>query len=336
MFSPFRRVLSSFGLVAALGVASVAHAGPYTSLTVFGDSLSDTGNVLITTGGAVPQPPYFNGRFSDGPVWIDFVAGQLGLPSGAVPALWHVDPGSNYAFGGARTGSGASPPGLLAQFGGLWAPNHPTGADPTGLYVVVGGGNDMRDARTAFPGGGGADGVGRQAAATAAAINIATLVGGLATAGARHVLIVNLPDLGDTPEAIAGGVVAASRDASMRFNAALAGLPGALETAYAGLDVDLADWFGLFQAVLNDPSAFGITNTSAPCNGFPGSPNLGVETACLASVFSDDVNPSSHMHGLLARSALDALGIPEPTPLALVSLALVTLAVLARRRRRLA
>ena len=52
-----------------------AHAQPYSGIVIFGDSLSDTGNVRAATGGAFPnlaEGPYFNGRFSNGPIWVDF------------------------------------------------------------------------------------------------------------------------------------------------------------------------------------------------------------------------------------------------------------------------
>jgi len=60
---------------------------------VFGDSLSDTGNAFSRTGS--PPPPYFNGRFSNGPVWVEYLADRLGLPR---------NPSTNFAFGGGYHG----------------------------------------------------------------------------------------------------------------------------------------------------------------------------------------------------------------------------------------
>ncbi len=278
-------------VVGAAGLASApALAGPYTSLTVFGDSLSDTGNVFLANGGAVPAAPYFNGRFSDGPVWIDTLAAGLGLPSGAVPSLAG---GGNFAFGGARTGSTGVPvPGVLAQVGGLWAPANPL-ADPNGLYGVVGGGNDMRDAR-----GSGSTAASRQAAAEAAVTNLSNAVGALASRGARHVLIANLPDLGQTPEAAALGLVANSSDVTARFNALVA----MLEALFAGLEVELLDLAGIAADVRNDAlnnggAVYGITNVSTPCGGFTGS--IGI--ACSVSAFSDALHPSARLHAVFGR-----------------------------------
>ena len=65
------------GISAAILMTSVsAGAMP---IVAFGDSLSDTGNVAIVTNGAVPPPAfYFNGRFSNGPIWLDQLGAALG------------------------------------------------------------------------------------------------------------------------------------------------------------------------------------------------------------------------------------------------------------------
>jgi GDSL-like Lipase/Acylhydrolase len=49
----------------------------FDQLVVFGDSLSDTGNLSKGLGGQFPpSPPFFNGRFSDGPLWLEYLAHQ--------------------------------------------------------------------------------------------------------------------------------------------------------------------------------------------------------------------------------------------------------------------
>lgn len=310
----------------ALLAAAPAAAGPYSSLTVFGDSLSDTGNVALATAGAIPAPPYAPGRFSDGPNWIDALAAGLGLPSGALPALGG---GSNYAFGGARTGTApAAVPGVLAQVAGMWAPKPSSAvADAGGLYVVVGGGNDMRDARMAV---GGTD-VTRQAAAEAAAKNIADSVALLAGRGARTVMISTLPDLGATPEAVFLGKVSESADASARYNAAVRSIEGLLESLFATLDVIVFDMAGIAADIRANPAAYGFSNVGLPCDLFPpfaGGPTGG---ACSRSLFSDSLHPSAAAHAILGAAAL-ALVVPLPATLPLLALGLLGLLLLRLNR----
>src|SRR4051812_24277895 len=51
------------------------------NLVVFGDSLSDVGNLSLSNGNIeTPSPPYFAGRFSNGPLWVDTLASSLGEP----------------------------------------------------------------------------------------------------------------------------------------------------------------------------------------------------------------------------------------------------------------
>lgn len=90
-------------------------AAPYSAIYAFGDSLSDAGNAYIATGGATPPaPPYALvngfGVFSNGPVWVQNLAGELGLG----PLLPSLAGGTDFAFGGAQTesrGQKGMPPG---------------------------------------------------------------------------------------------------------------------------------------------------------------------------------------------------------------------------------
>ena len=93
-------------VVAALGAcATTASAQSYTRLVVFGDSLSDNGNLYAVTGGTQPlSPPYYQGRFSNGPVFTELLGFNAGRYTAGAPVTGSV----NYAFGGARTDSGAT------------------------------------------------------------------------------------------------------------------------------------------------------------------------------------------------------------------------------------
>lgn len=319
----FRKLLGSLTLaVTALSAALPAAAAPYTSITFFGDSLSDTGNLYLATGGAQPPSaggPYFNGAFSDGPLWVQNLAGYLGLPNASNP---YLTGGSNYAYAGARTGSSTTPPGVLAQVLGLWGPTHAT-ADTTGLYVVVAGGNDLRDARSAFTTNSAADQAGRQAAAQASINNLIFAINTLAARGVRNILLANMPDLGNTPEAAFLGLVAPSADVSARFNTLVGGM-ASYASLTLGMNVDLLDLAGITAAVRNDALTnrglnYGITNVSLPCAGF----TFSAGASCSVSAFSDALHPSAVMGRLVSQAALNL--VPEPATWMLLALGVVAL-----------
>lgn len=73
------RALAVVGLL-ALPLAAQAGSMPFSRIVAFGDSLSDIGNFYRLTGGVLPPPPYDNGRFSNGPLWIEYLADDLGMP----------------------------------------------------------------------------------------------------------------------------------------------------------------------------------------------------------------------------------------------------------------
>ena len=70
--SYLKNVRTIFLLVLILAVPGFAQAAAYSQLVAFGDSLSDTGNVFAVTG--TPVPPYYDGNYSNGPVWVDRLA----------------------------------------------------------------------------------------------------------------------------------------------------------------------------------------------------------------------------------------------------------------------
>ena len=322
-----RRWLTLAAVAASVCVGS-APAAAFTSLNIFGDSLSDTGNVFIFSGGTQPPAgqPYAGGGFSNGPLWTDLLAVSLALPAGGNASLLG---GTNYAWAGARTNGGSIPSTqvqVLNNSAGFWGG---VAADPTGLYVLVAGGNDMRDARTAFPSNSAADQASRQTAADTAAAALKSTLTVMAGKGVKNVLLSNLPDLGNTPEAAALGVVAASSDASMRFNTAMTGVVTA--AIGLGLNVSFLDMAGIATAIRNDAllnggSVYGITNALFPCAGFTGSNGA----ACSVSAFSDALHPSAAVHQIFAASALAA--VPEPAAVLLMAVGLLVLLAVARRR----
>ena len=152
--------------IAKLGLAILALTSPgvskadnnFSQIYIFGDSLSDPGNVFALTGliakapyDPIPSAPYAIGghQFSNGKTWAQRFAQKMKLVEGGKPALEAPGVNGNYAFGGARArNSGDSPP--AATQVGLFQFHYAGSADPEALYVVQFGGNDLRDALDAF------------------------------------------------------------------------------------------------------------------------------------------------------------------------------------------
>ncbi|MDP8965902.1 MAG: SGNH/GDSL hydrolase family protein, partial [Cyanobacteriota bacterium] len=118
-----------------------ASAQNFDAFYIFGDSLVDNGNLFGVTRNLVPpSPPYFNGRFSNGPVWVEILGSKLGISA---------DSTHNFAFGGATSGTFNAlspllgvplPGGLSLQINTFTTTT--TTADPNALYALWAGGND--------------------------------------------------------------------------------------------------------------------------------------------------------------------------------------------------
>lgn len=278
-------------LIGILATGFTGNASAYSTLYVFGDSLSDTGNVFTATGG-LPLAPYFNGRITNGPNWVDALAGNLGLDSTA-----SLQGGTNFAWAGAPTGAPftSSVPTLTQQVAGYLAA---TGgfADPSGLYVVFGGGNDVR-----------------QGSITGSVSNITAMISDLAAAGATTFLVPNLPNIGITPEAQAGGpaVVAGATFLSTTFNAQLAdALPG-LATGL-GVTIFELDIFGIVNDIIANPGAYGFSNTTSRC--YEGPLGVGGPAPTCANpdeyLFWDAIHPTSAAHQILGNAASSVIPVP--------------------------
>ena len=89
-----------------------AAAGPFNNLVLFGDSLSDIGNIAAQPFINTPGPYYWNGRFSNGPVYAETLATGLGLPA-LIRST--ASGGADYAYGGAKTTGTAFPDSLFVK-----------------------------------------------------------------------------------------------------------------------------------------------------------------------------------------------------------------------------
>ena len=320
----FQQRLAAASVLALALLAAPAFAA-YDALYVFGDSLSDVGNVRSATLTAVPGGSYFEGRFSNGPNYVDNLSAALGLGEPQ-----HSRAGGNvHAHGGARVSGTGFPTSLFVRDVDdqvdVFLDDTPA-ADAGALYVVFAGANDLIERLDDDPSLSLAD----------AADTLARQVERLYDAGAREVLTANLPLLGLVPRYNDTAASAArASDATRQFNALYAAELDDLESRLADLTLFRADVAGTFADLAADPSAFGLTNVTDPAAPGLSPGDLFYDESRVVPnpddyLFWDDIHPTRAGHALLAQTFLTA--IPEPGSIAL----LVVAAPLVLRRSRAA
>jgi outer membrane lipase/esterase len=334
-FSSFKHLVLASGLASGLAFTSLVSvaATPYTSLYVFGDSLSDGGNnravlggggagQVITNNSYIPSLPYASGTYSNGPVWVNSFASALGLGPFAAPSLAG---GGNYAYGGARTSIDGSffgfPPSAASQVSSFLTGKISISAD--GLYVVAIGGNDARAAAEAIAGGAPVAST-IAAAATAYATSVGKIVDDLQAKGANRIVVWDTPNLGKAPASLAAGPAASFLGTSIAqsFNTALTARLSGEPTSVSVFDI-----FGVFNNIVANPASFGLTNISDAC---------GAVLGCDANqyLFWDGIHPTARGQVLIADAMLASVGaIPEPATVFTMTVGLGLMLVAVRRKR---
>jgi phospholipase/lecithinase/hemolysin len=302
-------------LVIWFNIAEVTAQGPghaldYTSIVVFGDSLSDTGNLAHLTedkyGVRVPGPAvdYTDGRATDGydtlpaaqnyfGVWIEQLAATL--PS--KPEIKNsLDGGTDYAYGFATTGTSTG----VFTFGpsnslsvnidniGLeitdYLSTHPK-IDNKTLFVVWGGAIDVLYATSSND-------------VIDAGINQILNIQRLIDAGATQFLVPNLPPLGLVPRLNGSSMTSIpATEASVLYNTVLIGGVSLIQELDARKRLHIAqlDVFTLFNQIVATPSKFSLTNVNASSQGLPVDPDF--------YLFWDDLHPTTRGHNVLATTA---------------------------------
>jgi outer membrane lipase/esterase len=291
--------------------AVLAHAQDYTSIVVFGDSLSDTGNVAHLTdakyGQRIPGPvaDYTDGRFTDGDdtvpiaqkyfgVWIEQYAAML--PS--KPIIRNsLDGGTDYAYGFATTGSGTG----LFTFGPSdslsvnvnnigqqitdYLATSPVISDRI-LFVVWGGAIDILYATST-------DDV------IKADINQLTNIQRLIDAGATQFIIPNLPPLGLVPRLNGSPTTSIpATEESVLYNQLLRTGLDILPDFNRRKHLRLAqlDVFALFNQIVASPSSYSLADVTTSSQGIP---TMDPDTY----LFWDDLHPTTRGHNILALTA---------------------------------
>ncbi|WP_185983340.1 autotransporter domain-containing protein [Aureimonas mangrovi] len=296
--------------LASASIAVMCAPASAQSVISFGDSLSDNGNLFaVSQGTQPPSPPYFQGRYSNGPTFTEILAGGLNSmqrAGAATAAGLPIDPNAsqNYAFGGARTDRlDTIPPGIPAQIDFFQAQDGSFAPDD--LVTLYGGANNIFQAFEAVQAGGSPAALGP--AAIGAAGDVAASANRLAGLGAPTLVVLNLPDLGRTPQFNADPLTAAlASNATTGFNTALATGTANVAAANGGTSVHFVDVQPLFSEIFADPGRFGFTNVTQGCVLVP-SCATAPASAQNSYLYFDTVHPTTRGHELFAGLVTDHL-----------------------------
>jgi outer membrane lipase/esterase len=297
-------------ITAALLFSASASATDFSNVIVFGDSLSDGGNISLATAPGI-QPPL---RFTTTPgtTAAENVAAGLGFT--LAPS---VAGGTDFAWGGAGFVNNVAAVPTIPQQLQMYLGANGGKADSRALYQVWGGANDIF-----YLSGTLTDPNAIAAGAVNAAQTELGLLGGLQAAGARYVVVYNLPDLGKTPSAAAGGAAAqaGASQLAVLYNGVLSSGLGQLSNN--GLNIIPANTYALLNEVIANPSAYGFSNVTAPaCGAGSSSVQCGPQGSGLpytyapgtndTYLFADGVHPTTAAHAMLSQYVLSVIHAPE-------------------------
>ena len=301
-------------LLASLGAflfSGIVAATSLHNIVVFGDSLSDNGNLYeFMKHQLPPSPPYFAGRFSNGPVWIEHLIASY-FPEN--PSAHLLD----YAFGGAGVSEedGEDVLFTLKREVDSYLLAHNDKASADSLFVVWIGANNY----LAMPG---------DVEQTLIDVNtgITHSLERLVEKGAKHILLLNLPDLGRTPAAIEFGSIDLFSYYANQHNKSLYQTITSFKEKYPRVNWLFFDLNKALNLLLENPQEYGFSNITGTCANTvadeltkksvlkmvarvtPKKEN----NACDGYLFFDLVHPTGLAHKILsekARVMLDEAGV---------------------------
>ncbi len=293
-----KTLAAALSALSVFAIASPAEAVQFSQTVFFGDSLTDSGS--------------YGARFTTNPgtVWAQNLATQLGTT--ALPFLGAG--GTDYAQGGSRVtqvpgiGFPQVPATPVSQQIDAYLKSNPK-ADPNALYTVWAGANDIFT-QVGLAGAGVISATQAGANVAQAANDLVAQVQRLTAAGARYIIVPNIPNIGATPFATASGASATFTGITQLYNRTLsAGL------AAAHVSIIPLNMYGLNSEVLANPATFGITNITSPActtaSSLQCTPNtLVAPNAPTTYSFADGVHPTTAGHRILSDYAYSVLSAP--------------------------
>lgn len=315
----------SAALALAITASTAAQAQVFTEVVSFGDSLTDAGNVGTLNG----LPPSSSFTTNPDPVYAQILSSMFGLGNQTnISPLIPGSSGTNYAYGGAcaiqnGTATVVGPFSCLnspasfslgTQFSNYFT-THGGVADPNALYTYWAGANDLLTgaARAAqFGNPAIAQSYAGQAAQTAIG-----QIAALQTAGARTIVVFNMPDLGLTPQNIGTPNQTGATGLSVIYNTTFNAGLGSLQDGIVAINT-----WAIINEVKANPAAFGFTNTTGtacPASSLicgPAASGYPTQPTSATYLFADGIHPSGRAHALLANVVYATITAPGIVSLA--------------------
>lgn len=238
------------GLLLIKAICASAYGNTFDTLVVFGDSLSDNGNLYRYFLHFIPlSPPYYEGRFTNGPLWVEYVYQNF------FPASYTVG-FQDYAVGGAGAVLSQKenlPFTLTAELNDYLYWNTYDHHD-TSLYLIWIGANNYVNGPQDVEG-----------LTTRVTDAITQVIEQLVQHGANKFLIVNLPDLAKLPQAKLLPDPELLTRLSQAHNRKLAEQIHKLITEHPDALFLTFDAYQFFDDAIKHADDYGITNITDPC-----------------------------------------------------------------------
>jgi phospholipase/lecithinase/hemolysin len=222
----------------------------FDTIVTFGDSLSDNGNLYKYMLHLLPvSPPYYEGRFSNGPLWIEKLYSSY-FPHDYTTGF------QDYAVGGAGAVLSYKenlPFTISVELTDYLYWNKYGRHDRT-LYVIWIGANNYVNGPTNV-----------DDLTTGVVDAIGSVVERIIDNGGDKFLIINIPDLGKSPQAIEGGTTELLSLLTSEHNKKLAHKIKELKKDHPDSVMVYFDVAKLFDEVISNPKAYGVTNSTEPC-----------------------------------------------------------------------
>jgi len=257
----FQKFVCGFLTSIIMMLSHTANAVTVDKLIVFGDSTSDNGNLYSITSkmhkviSKIPEipkvPPYYEGRFSNGPIWPDYFGEMFGIEV------------KDYAYGGSwaeplKNSHQMIPFSLGMQVNfylvkGAWDTHK-----KDHLYAIWTGANDYLDGRKDA-----------EEATTNAVANIRKEINSLIYYGAKQFMVFGIPDLSTVPKVIMDGPIiqAEVKELSDLHNKKLKSMMASLRQDHPEIKFVFIDIEDRLADVILNPGNYGMKNVTQACYG---------------------------------------------------------------------